>query len=87
MKKGFKLKDGSIWTIISYNVSKEYENVSNSEIPVSAITEVTGVKWEKEWDSTHPYTANFSDCFFETFDANDERIECIVDNVFDLSVE
>ena len=38
MKKGFKLKDGSIWTVLSYTVLPEYENALAYQIPLSAIT-------------------------------------------------
>lgn len=84
MKKGFKLKDGSIWTIISYDSTKEYWEKSDSDVFPSNVLSVTGVEWRDGRHSTHPYNANFSDCLFETFDVNDERIEVIVADVFDL---
>lgn len=84
MKKGFKLKDGGVWTILSYDTTEEYIDKCDSEVFPSNVLKVTGVKYKKGYDHTHPCNANFSDCFFESFDVNDERIEIIVSDVFDL---
>ena len=82
--KGFKLKDGSIWTVVSYDVLPKYENLLGHAIPIDGITEVTGVQYHKDCYHTYPYKANLSDCLFDTFKADDPRIECIVNDVFDL---
>ena len=82
MKKGFKLTDGSIWTIISYETVEGYEDKLESEIPLSAITVVTGVKWVQ--NHTHTCNACFSDCNFEDFNVNDPRILELSSNVFSL---
>lgn len=84
MKKGFKLKDGSVWTIISYDTTPEYADKCDKAVFPENVLEVTGVEYKKGRDSTHPYNANFSDCFFEHFDVNDPRIEVIVSDVFEL---
>lgn len=85
--KGFKLKDGSIWTVVSYSVLPEYENLLGHTIPIEGITEVTGVQYHKDAPSTSPYKANLYDCFFDTFKSDDPRIECIVNDVFDLIIK
>lgn len=82
--KGFKLKDGSIWTIVSYDVLPESCNLLGHATPIEGVTEVTGVQYHKGDIDTHPFKANMSDCLFDTFKADDPRIECIVDDVFDL---
>ena len=82
--KGFKLKDGSLWTIISYETVSGCEDKTESQVLISDIVSFTGVEWEKDWDDTHPYKANFSDCFFEDFDINDDRILEVTLDVFDL---
>ncbi len=83
MKKGFKLIDGSIWTIISFDVIEGYADCLPSDIPLSAIIEVTGVKYDEDLDHTHPFNANFSDCRFEDFKVSDPRIVSITANVFE----
>lgn len=82
--KGFKLKDGSIWTIIAYNTKEGCEGKTESQISLEDITSFTGVEWDKDFDETHPYKANFSYCFYEHFKINDERISEVVLDVFDL---
>lgn len=84
MKRGFKLKDGSIWTVIAYETVDGCDNKLDWEVKTSEIINVTGVKWEEGFGQTHPYRANFSDCFFEHFDMNDERIVEFSMDVFDL---
>lgn len=84
MLLGVKLKDGSVWTAISYNVVPEAMTKTTSEIQLSDITELTCVKWDKDYPQTHPYQANFSDCFWENFKPDDSRIEKISLDVFDL---
>ena len=61
-----------------------YEDKLESEIPLSAITVVTGVKWVKNHTHTHPCNACFSDCNFEDFNVNDPRILELSSNVFSL---
>ena len=82
MKKGFRLVDGSVWTILSYTSTNEYIDKDDSAVFPSNVIEITGVKWDRRDSRTHPYNANFSDCFFENFRANDFRIESIVLDVF-----
>ena len=84
MKKGFKLKDGSVWTIISYDTTEEYADKCDRDVFPSNVLELVGVLWEKDIESTYPYRANFLDCFFEHFKVDDERIDIIVADVFDL---
>ena len=84
MKKGFRLKDGSVWTIISYDTTKEYIDKCDRDVFPNNALVVTGVRWEEGIDFTHPYNANFSDCCFEHFKVDDERIDIIVADVFDL---
>lgn len=57
---------------------------TESQISLEDITNFTGVEWVKDFDETHPYKANFSDCFYEHFNINDERISEVVLDVFDL---
>lgn len=83
MKKGFRLIDGSIWSIISYTSTEPYLDKDDSAVFPNNVTEVVGVKWEKHISETHPYRANFSDCNFETFLVTDPKIESIVKDVFD----
>lgn len=45
--KGFKLKDGSIWTIISYDTKEGCEEKTESQISLEDITNFTGVEWDK----------------------------------------
>ena len=78
MKKGFRLVDGSVWTILSYTSTNEYIDKDDSAVFPSNVIEITGVKWDRRDSRAHPYNANFSDCFFEDFRANDFRIESIV---------
>ena len=82
MKKGFRLVDGSIWTILSYTSTNEYIDKDDSSVFPSNVVDMIGVKWNRGDSCTHPYNANFSDCFFENFQANDPRIESIVLDVF-----
>lgn len=84
MKKGFKLKDGSVWTIISYDTTSDYADKCDRDVFPKNVLEVTGVEYKKGRDDTHPYNANFSDNLFEHFDVNDPRIEVIVSDVFEL---
>lgn len=83
MKIGIKLKDGSIWTAISFSVIDGYENTRTKDIPLTAITEITAVKYEIGYLNTHPYNANFYNCFYENFKPDDERIESINRDVFE----
>lgn len=64
MKKGFRLKDGSVWTIIGYDTTKEYIEKCDRYVFPNNVLAITGVRWEGGIDFTHPYNANFSDCFF-----------------------
>ena len=82
MKKGFRLVDGSVWTILSYTPTDEYIDKDDSSVFPSNVVDMIGVKWDRRHSCTHPYNANFSDCFFENFQANDPRIESIVLDVF-----
>ena len=82
--KGFKLKDGSLWTIISYETVSGCEDKTESQVLISDIVSFTGVKWEKVGMTPIHYKVNFSDCFFEDFDINDDRISEVTLNVFDL---
>lgn len=82
MKKGFRLVDGSVWTILSYTSTDEYIDKDDSTVFPSNVIDIVGVKWDRRDSCTHPYNANFSDCFFENFQADDPRIESIVLDVF-----
>ena len=82
MKNGFRLVDGSVWTILSYTSTDEYIDKHDSTVFPSNVIDIVGVKWDRRDSCTHPYNANFSDCFFENFQANDPRIESIVLDVF-----
>ena len=82
MKKGFRLVDGSVWTILSYTSTDEYIDKDDSTVFPSNVIDIVGVKWDRRDSCTHPYNANFSDCFFENFQADDFRIESIVLDIF-----
>ena len=84
MKVGIKLKDGSIWTAISYDVIEEAQNKCGFEIVLSDITELSCVKWKDGYENTHPLKACFSECFWEDFKIDDVRIDKISLDVFDL---
>ena len=45
--KGFKLKDGSLWTIISYETVSGCEDKTESQVLISDIVSFTGVEWKK----------------------------------------
>ena len=45
--KGFKLKDGSLWTIISYETVSGCEDKTESQVLISDIVSFTGVEWGK----------------------------------------
>jgi hypothetical protein len=84
MPIGIKLKDGSVWTAISYDVVPEAVTKTTSETQLSDITDLTCVKWDKDLTHTHPYSACFSECIWEDFKPDDSRIEKISLDVFDL---
>lgn len=86
MAKGFKLKDGSIWTIISYTSIEDYIDKDDRNVFPSNVLDVTGVKWEKDREHTHPYRACFSYCNFETFKVDDPLLESISSNVFEYTL-
>ena len=84
MPLGVKLRDGSIWTAISYDVVPEAMTKTTSEIQLSDITELTCVKWDKDCPQTHPNNACFSECIWENFKPNDSRIEKISLDIFNI---
>ena len=64
MPIGIKLKDGSVWTAISYDVVPEAVTKTTSETQLSDITDLTCVKWDKDLTHTHPYSACFIRCIW-----------------------
>lgn len=74
MPRGLIMKDGTKWTIISEDLIEGRTNYAAAE-------------WIREYDETHPLSVNLADSWFDSFYADDERIDKVVDDIINYCID